>query len=31
MDIKTLRYFLQICEDGSFSKALKNLYILNKV
>ena len=27
MDIKTLRYFLQICEDGSFSKASKNLYI----
>ena len=27
MDIKTLRYFLQICEDGSFSKASKSLYI----
>ena len=27
MDIKILRYFLQICKDGSFSKAAKNLYI----
>ena len=27
MDIKILRYFLQICRDGSFSKAAKNLYI----
>lgn len=27
MDIKTLKYFLQICEDRSFSKASKNLYI----
>lgn len=27
MDIKTLKYFLQICKDGSFSKAAKNLYI----
>lgn len=27
MDIKTLKYFLQICKDGSFSKASKNLYI----
>lgn len=27
MDIKQLRYFLQICKDESFSKAAKNLYI----
>ncbi|GEA32829.1 LysR family transcriptional regulator [Clostridium diolis] len=27
MDIKQLKYFLQICEDESFSKAAKNLYI----
>lgn len=27
MDIKQLRYFLQICKDGSFSKAAKNAYI----
>lgn len=27
LDIKQLRYFLQICKDESFSKAAKNLYI----
>lgn len=27
MDIKQLKYFLQICEDKSFSKAAQNLYI----
>ena len=27
MDIKTLKYFLEICKYGSFSKAAKNLYI----
>ena len=27
MEVKQLKYFLQICKDGSFSKASKNLYI----
>lgn len=27
MDIKQLEYFLQVCEDGSFSKAAGNLFI----
>lgn len=27
MDIKHIRYFLQVCEDESFTKASKNLYI----
>lgn len=27
LDIKALKYFLQVCKDGSFSKASKNLYI----
>ena len=27
MDVKLLRYFVQICKDKSFSKASKNLYI----
>jgi DNA-binding transcriptional LysR family regulator len=27
MDIKQIKYFLQICKDKSFSKASKNLYI----
>ena len=31
MDIKILRYFLQICKDGSFSKAAKNLYISTRL
>ena len=30
MDIKILRYFLQICKDGSFSKAAKTYIYLNK-
>lgn len=27
MEVKQLKYFMQVCEDGSFSKASKNLYI----
>ena len=27
MDIRSLKYFLEICKHGSFSKAAKNLYI----
>ncbi len=29
MDIKILRYFLQICRDGSFSKAAKKLIYIS--
>jgi Transcriptional regulator len=27
MDIKQLEYFVQVCQDGSFSKAAQNIYI----